>query len=257
MEKTGKNIVFFDLETTGVDRDPNNIRIIEIAAIKVDCVSLEEIDRLYYKCNNGDIPISPDATEKHGIKEEDLVGLPTFGDISKEVYAFFEGCDLGGYNCVGYDNKVLYMSFLRSGINWDYRNLKVYDIFTLYKKYNGAKLVDAYKRYTGKELIDAHEATADILATLEVYKEQKKLGEDFEDEELMVYNDHLDMAGNFKIRINQSGAKEVYVDFGKWKGKTIDEIENSYFLWMYRSSDTFPFDTRRFAKKIYDKKVNS
>lgn len=248
------NIVFYDLETTGVDRDANNIRIVEISAIKVDKDTLEEIGRIYHKCNNGDIHISEGATEKHGISEEDVANLPTFQDIAQDVFSFFEGCDLGGYYCTFYDNAVLYMSFMRAGINWDYRNLKIYDIYTLYKKYNSGKLVDVYRKYTGKELEDAHEATADITATLEVYKQQRKLGEEFDDSDLLVYQNNVDLAGNFKIRLNEKGAKEVYIDFGKWKGKSIDQVDKSYFLWMYRSSDTFPMDTRHYAKKIYDKK---
>lgn len=252
-----KHIVFYDLETTGIDRDANNIRIVEISAIKVDKLTLEEIDRIYYKCNNGDVHISIDATDKHGISEDDVKDLPTFHDIANDVFKFFDGCDLGGYYCTFYDNAVLYMSFLRAGINWNFRNLKIYDIYTLYKKYNTGKLIDVYKKYTGKDLVDAHEATADITATLEIYKQQRVLGEEFEDNELMVYQDNLDLAGNFKIRLNENGAKEVYIDFGKWKGKSIDQVDKNYFLWMYRSSDTFPMDTRYYAKKIYAKKGDS
>lgn len=249
-----KNIVFFDLETTGVDRDANNIRIIEISAIKVDKDTLEEIGRIYYKCNNDDVPISQGATDKHGFKEEDLVGYPTFNQIAQEVFEFFDGCDLGGYYCTFYDNAVLYMSFMRAGINWNYRDLKIYDIYTLYKKYNSGKLSEVYKKYTGKELVDAHEATADITATLDIYREQRKLGEEFDDSELLIYQNNVDMAGNFKIRVNDKGAKEVYIDFGKWKGKSIDQIDKSYFAWMMKSADTFPLDTRHYAKKIYEKK---
>lgn len=252
-----KPIVFYDLETTGIDRDSNNIRIVEISAIKVDKDTLEELGRIYYKCNNGDVHISPSATEKHGITEEDVKDLPTFQEVAPKVFEFFDGCDLGGYYCTFYDNSVLYMSFMRAGINWNYRELKIYDIYTLYKKYNTGKLVDVYKKYTGKELVDAHEATADITATLEVYKEQRKLGEEFDESDLYVYKDHLDLAGNFKIRTNERGAKEVYIDFGKWKGKSIDQVDKAYFAWMMKSGDTFPLDTRKYAQKIYERKGGS
>ena len=48
----GKTIVFFDLECTSISFNPDNVRIVEIAAIKVDLDTLKEIDRLYFKCNN-------------------------------------------------------------------------------------------------------------------------------------------------------------------------------------------------------------
>lgn len=248
-----KPVVFFDLECTGADKNVDKIRIIEISAIKVNPDTLEEIDKLYCKCNNDGVSIAPDATERHGLVEADLIGYPSFTNVAKDVYAFFKDCDLGGYYSTFYDAPILYSSFIRAGITWDYKNVKMYDIFTLYKKYNTGKLGDVYYRYTGKNMEHAHEAEADIRATIEIYKEQRKRGEEFEGNELDVYKDHLDMAGNFKIRLNSSGGKEVYLDFGKWKGTVISKVESSYFKWMMENDD-FPIDTRHYARKIYEMK---
>lgn len=246
-------IVFFDLETTGIERDPNNVRIVEISAIKVDTDTLEEIDRLYYKCNNGDVPISPGATAVHGISEEDVKDLPTFHMLAKDVYKFFEGCDIGGYYSTFYDVPILNMSFLRAGLNWNFRQLKNYDIYTLYKKIHTGKLVDVYKMYTGKELENAHCAIDDISATVDVYRKQRQLGEEFDEDDLTPYKLNVDMAGNFKIRVNDQGDKEIYIDFGKHKGKSIFNVDAAYYNWMANSPDTFPLDTRHYAKKIYEK----
>lgn len=250
MEK--RPVIFYDLECTGADKDVNKIRIIEISAIKVNIDTLEEIDRLYYRCNNDDVPIAPDASERHGIYEKDLVGYPTFREVADEVYKFFEGCDLGGYYCTFYDNAILYMSFLRNKIIWDYRHLKVYDIYTLYKKYNSGRLGDVYKRYTGGDLEHAHEAEADILATLAVYRAQRKMGEEFEEDELYAYKDTLDIAGNFKIREKENGGKEIYLNFGKHKGVSVDKVDISYLEWISNNSDGFPLDTRHYARKIVE-----
>lgn len=252
-KKMVKPIVFFDLETTGKPGNLANIRIIEISARKVDPDTLDEIDHYYRKCNNGNVPIDKSASDTHGMTEEDLIGLPTFEEKAKEVFDFFDGCDVGGYYCSLFDIPILYYSFLRAGLTWDYKNLKNYDIHTLYTKYNSGKLVDVYKRYTGKDLENAHAADADIEATIEVYKEMLKRKEVFEDEETSTFKNQLDMPGNFKIRVNESGAKEVYIDFGKWKGRNIDEVETSYFKWMFENGD-FPQDTRYYAKKIYESK---
>ena len=93
----------------------------------------EEIDRLYFKCNNGDIHIAKDAYEVHGISEDDVKDLPTFNDRAKEVFDFVNGFDIGGYNCAFYDIPILYSSFLRAGLNWNYRALNVYDVYLNYK----------------------------------------------------------------------------------------------------------------------------
>ena len=214
---------------------------------------MEIIDNLYYKCNNGDVPIDPDATERHGMREADLVGYPLFQSVAKQTYDFFEGCDVGGYYSSVFDIPILYYSFIRAGLTWDYKNINNYDIYTLYRKFNSGKLADVYKKYTGKDLNEAHHASADVEATLELYQEMRRRGEEFEQPDLDYFNDRLDMPGNFKIRLLESGVKEIYLDFGKWKGSGIDKVDKSYFKWMMEN-ESFPVDTRHYAKMIYEKK---
>ena len=250
-----KPVIFYDLETTGMPTP--NVKIIEICAIKVDIDTLEEIDRIYYKCNNDGTPIDKEATERHGIVESDLVGLPTFNEVANEVFNFFQGCDLGGYYCTFFDIPILYSSFLRANLTWDFRKLEIYDIHTLYKKYNSGKLKDVYKHYTGKDLDNAHEAESDIKATIEIYKELRKRDEEFEPDELMAFDDFLDISGNFKIRKNNEGKKEIYLTFGKYKNKSIDEIDDGYFKWMMNDTQGFPVDTKYYANKILEMKNKS
>lgn len=248
-----KPIVFYDLETTGKNEDKDKVRIIEISAIKVDPETLDVIDTLYYKCNNDGVPIDPDATERHGMTEADLVGYPPFRDVAKETFEFFKGCDVGGYYCSIFDIPILYFSFIRSGLTWDYKNLKNYDIYELYRKFNSGKLKDVYKVYTGKDLEDAHHASADVEATLEVYKEMRKKNEEFEDADLNTFTDNLDMSGKFKTRILENGKKEIYITFGMHKNKSVDMVDASYFKWMM-GNESFSIDTRHYAQKIYELK---
>ena len=177
-------IVFFDLETTGKSQNPDDVRILEISAVKVNPETLEVIDKLYYKCNNDGVPIDPDATERHGLVEADLIGFPPFKEVAKQSFDFFNGCDVGGYYCSVFDIPILYYSFIRAGFTWDYKTINNYDIYTLYRKFNSGKLADVYKKYTGKDLTDAHHATADIDATLEIYKEMRNRSEEFESSDL-------------------------------------------------------------------------
>ncbi len=247
----GKTVVFFDLECTSISFNPDNVRIIEIAAIKVDLDTLEEVDRLYFKCNNGDVHIAKDAYEVHGISEESVKDLPTFHDRAKEVFEFVNGYDVGGFNCAFYDIPILYSSFLRAGFNWNYRTLNVYDVYLNYKYHNSGKLGELYKKYIGKDLENAHDAFADTMATIEVYKYQREHGEEFADEILPKFQYNMDIAGNYMYRVNETtGAKEVYVNFGKWKGTKIDDVDTRYLEWIANNTEGFPVDTINLTKKI-------
>lgn len=246
-------VVFYDLETTGKDKDTSKIRIIQISAHKYeDTENWKEIDKIYYLCNSGDIPIQKGAIEVHGITEEMVKDCPTFNDIAHDVFKFFDGCDVGGYNNSFFDNSVLFHSFLRAGIKWDYRNLKVYDILNLYRKYHNSKLTYVYKRFTGKDLESAHNADADIMGTIEVYKKMKERGEDFEGDELMFYKDRIDLIGDFKTRINEKGEVEPYYGFGSHENESVESVGISYLEWMLRNSHRFPLDTLQVAEKLIE-----
>ena len=60
-------LVFFDLETTGIDIA--NDRIVEISLVKLYADGKEEINT--FRINPG-IPIPPEVTAIHGIKDEDV-----------------------------------------------------------------------------------------------------------------------------------------------------------------------------------------
>lgn len=248
--ETNRPVIFFDLETTGKDKDTNNIRIIQMSAIKYkDVENFEEIDRKEMYFSNGDVPIQPDATAIHGYTADMLKDKPTFHECAHEVFDFFKGCDLGGYNNSFFDNSVLFHSFNRAGIRWDYRDLKIYDILNLWRKNHSSKLTYVYKFYTGEDLDNAHDATSDVEATVEVYKRMKERGEDFEEDELKYYKDNLDLIGDFKIR-EENGEKIPYYGFGQHQGETVESVGIGYLEWMIKYHYRFPLDTIHVAKQL-------
>lgn len=245
-------VIFFDVETTGKDKDTNKIRIIQLAAIKFkDTESWEVLDKMNKKFNNGDVPIDPGASAVHGLYHDDVKDCLTFHEKAPEIYEWFKDCDLGGYNNSFFDNSVLYMSFLRAGIKWDYRNLKIYDVLNLYRKHHNAKLTTVYRQFYGKDFDGAHDAWSDINATVDVYKAMKERGEDFSTEDLEFYKDNLDLIGDFKMRKNEeTGEREPYYNFGAHKGKSVEEVGVSYLEWMSNTTDRFPLDTVHVAKQL-------
>ena len=140
---------------------------------------------------------------------------------------------------------------MRAGLNWNYRTLNVYDVYLNYKYHNSGKLGEVYKKYTGKDLDNAHDAFADTMATLEVYKYQRNHNEEFVEEILPKFQYNMDISGNYMYRVNEStGAKEVYINFGKWKGTKIDDVDTKYLEWIANNTEGFPVDTINLTKKI-------
>ena len=254
-----KPIVFFDLETTGIDicRD----RIVEVCLLKV-MPSGEEIIKNYRF--NPTIPIPLESSLIHGIYDADVADSPTFAQRASVILDFLKGCDLGGYNLIKFDIPVLAEEFLRCNIDFSMEGRSVVDACKIFHLMEPRTLTAAYKFYCGKSLENAHSAEADTIASYEVLKAQVEkydgqaiTGKDKTDY-IPVQNDvqvlhattfqnQADLAG--QIMINAAG-KEVF-NFGKYKNKTVEEIlkkEPSYYDWMMKAD--FPLYTKKVMTKI-------
>ena len=97
-----KPIVFFDLETTGVD--PAKDKIVELAFVKL--LPDGKRETITKRVNPG-IPIPPEVTKIHGISDEDVKNCPVFKQIAHDLYEWMRGCDLGGYNSIKFDLPLL------------------------------------------------------------------------------------------------------------------------------------------------------
>ena len=160
-------MIFFDLETTGVNISKD--RIVEISLIKV-MPSGQEIEKTLRI--NPEMPIPAEATAVHHITDEDVKNAPTFKQVAKELGKFFEGCDIAGFNSNKFDIPLLMEEFLRADVNVDLSRHRFIDVQTIFHKMEQRTLVAAYKFYYGKNLEDAHSANADTKATYEVLKAQ-------------------------------------------------------------------------------------
>ena len=244
-------IIFFDLETTGINIA--SYRIVEISYLKVDLNGNETIKTL--RINPG-IPIPAKVTAIHGISDEDVKNEPTFNEVAKSLARDFEGCDLGGYNSVRFDIPLLAEEFLRSGVDIDLKRRKFVDVQVIFMKMEPRTLTAAYKFFVGKELKEAHSAEADTLATYEVLQAQLDRYSNLENDigklaEFSAHNRNVDFAG--RIVYNEEDV-EVF-NFGKYKGKPVKEILQSdpgYYGWMMNGD--FPLYTKKVLTSI---KLNS
>lgn len=254
--KLTKDIVFFDLETTGTNILSD--RIIEIAAIRIGTDASET--KKEWRINPG-IPIPPEATAIHGISDADVTDAPLFGELSKEIFDFFKNCDLGGYNHIKFDIPVLIEEFARVDMEFSLKNRRLIDAQRIFFRMEPRTLSAAYRFYCDKNLENAHSAMADTEATFEVLKAQIErykdlvpegetsplVTENMDDIHKLVSSNMVDLAG----RIVLNDKNEKVFNFGKHRGKRIADVfakEPSYYDWMMRGD--FPTDTKRHLTEI-------
>ena len=208
-------IVFFDLETTGINIAKD--RIVEISVLKVYPNGKEEQKTI--RVNPG-MHIPEEASAIHGIYDEDVKDAPMFKHIARELAHYIEGCDLGGYNSNRFDIPLLAEEFLRAEVDFDMSKRKFVDVQTIFHKMEQRTLSAAYHFYCDKCLEDAHTAAADTMATYEVLMAQlDRYGEKLENNidflsKFSTQNKNVDFAG---FIIYDDKGVEVF-NFGKNKG---------------------------------------
>jgi DNA polymerase-3 subunit epsilon len=240
-------IIFFDLETTGINIASD--RIVEISYLKVDLNGNESTKTLRL---NPEMPIPEKVFAIHGISNEDVKDAPTFNEVAKSIARDFEGCDLGGYNSVRFDIPLLAEEFLRSGVDIDMKRRKFVDVQVIFMKMEPRTLSAAYKFFANKELENAHSAEADTRATYEVLQAQLDRYSNLENDigklaEFSAHNRNVDFAG--RIVYNEDDV-EVF-NFGKYKGTPVSEVldrDPGYYGWMMKGD--FPLYTKKVLTSI-------
>ena len=243
-----KPICFFDLETTGTN--PGKDRIVEIAVLKLDINNQKK--EMVWRVNP-ECPIPDEASLVHGITDELVKDQPIFKQISKEIYNFIEGCDLGGYNIDKFDLPLLVEEFIRSGIDVSsFVKVKTVDVQTIFFKKEPRDLSSALKFYCNKDHGNAHTALDDTIATYEVLLSQLDKYHDLEPSvdflsTLTRRNKNIDFAG----RIIEDDNGDAIFNFGKHKGKKVKEVlskEKGYYSWMMNSD--FPEYTKKVITQV-------
>lgn len=245
--KLANPLVFFDLETTGINI--NKDRIVEISLLKVFPNGDEECKTR--RINPG-MPIPPESTKIHGITDEDVKDCPTFKEIAKSLAAIIEGCDLAGFNSNRFDIPLLVEEFLRAGVDIDLNKRKFIDVQTIFHKMEQRTLSAAYKFYCDKDLDNAHSAEHDAKATYEVLQAQLDKYPDLQNDikflsEYSSFTNNVDFAG--RMIYNEKG--EEVINFGKYKGRLVSEVLNSdpsYYSWIMNGD--FPLNTKKILTEI-------
>ena len=248
MLQLSRPLVFFDLETTGVD--PFSDRIVQIGAIRIDTDgSRTEHEWLV----NPGMPIPAGAAAVHGITDDKVKDAPGLGDLAQELSDLFSNVDLGGYNAKMFDIPLLASEFARIGLELDTETINVVDAMQVFRIKEPRTLTAAYKKYCGKELVDAHDAMADIRASLEVLEGQMNTYDDLPSDPAAFHEFCFPKDPN----AYDAEGKIVFVDelltinFGKNKGKTLQSLalnDPRYLEWILKGS---------FSKKVKEAVSNA
>ena len=240
-------IVFFDLETTGVNI--TNDRIVEISYLKV-FPNGNEVSRTMRI--NPEMHIPEQASEVHGIYDDDVKDCPTFKQVAKDVAHDFEGADIAGFNSNRFDVPLLAEEFLRAGVDLDMTRRKFIDVQVIFHKMEQRTLSAAVKFYCGKELEGAHSADADTRATYEVLQAQLDRYDELQNDiawlsEFSSHTRNVDFAG--RIVYDDKGV-EVF-NFGKYKGIPVVEVlrrDPGYYSWIMQGD--FSLNTKQVLTRI-------
>ena len=241
-------IIFFDLETTGLDIAKD--RIVELCYIRVEPNGNEEARSMRI---NPEMHIPEVASSVHGITDDDVKDCPTFADVAPQLAATFEGCDLAGFNSNRFDLPLLAEEFMKAGVNIDLSHVQAIDVQNIYHKLEKRTLAAAYKIYCGRDLENAHSALADTQATYEVLQAQlDHYPNDLQNDvdflaEFSRMNRNIDFAGRF---VYDESGKEL-INFGKYKGKAIKDVlsrDPGYYSWIMQGD--FTLNTKQVLTKL-------
>jgi DNA polymerase-3 subunit epsilon len=257
-----KDIVFFDVETTGLNviRD----RILQIGLIKYFADGRDPVEK--EMLINPGVPISAESMAIHGITPEVVRNKPLFTQLAKEIYEFIGDADLGGYNSSRFDIPMLIEEFARAGFDFDIDDRHLIDVQRIFYKMEPRTLKAAYKLYCNKHLTDAHDALVDVRATVDVLKGQleKYKDVDFIDGDDNVHekpikndikalheftNDTQVLDVTQRLKINQDG--EIVFNFGKYIGQPVKGIlrrDRNYSNWILEKD--FSHQVKKIVRRI-------
>ncbi len=253
--KLTRPLIFFDLETTGLDVSKDHI--LELSYIKVYPDGTEQRKTLRFKPTDmlgNVVPIPPKTTLVHGITDADVADCPAFRECAESLYNdVFKDCDLAGFNSNRFDIPLLVEEFLRAGVNVDMSGVRAIDVQNIYHKLEKRNLAAALKFYCGKELVDAHHASADTEATYDVLQAQlDHYPQDLQNDvaslaEFSAMGKNVDLAG--RVALDEEG-KEIFT-FGKHRNERVEDVvrkDPNFFNWI-RQGD-FPLNTKQVVEAL-------
>ena len=212
-ETVDGGFVVFDIETTGLDKEKNNIT--EIGAVKVENGSITE--RWSTFVNPGE-PIPQNIVELTNITDEMVKDAPSIGEILPDFLAFCQGCVLVAHNA-RFDVGFIQTAAGRLGLRFDFAYLDTLQLARcLYPELANHKL-NNLTRHLNIMLENHHRAVDDAKATAEIFIKMLEELRGQEKTALAKLNSQFDLAQAAKrnkayhiilLAKNETGIRHIY-----------------------------------------------
>lgn len=173
----GKDLLFYDLETTGLLPKKGSNMKSGIVEIGVGMVTANGEVLMGGSLVNPECRINPEASRVHGITYHQVRNMPTFDEFREDFASWFQSHVVLGFNNEMFDNKyILYCQerYLSQADDKE-RFLKQPGVVIDVRKYHmhvnnerGGKLVELARSY-GAEIGKAHRAEGDVLTTMSLF----------------------------------------------------------------------------------------
>ncbi len=225
-------VVVLDVESTGKERATD--QVIELCVqFGIAAGSASRVWRI-----KPSVPIHPEATGVHGIREEDLVDCASFADLAPEFRTLLEDAEMiVGYN-VAFDLDMIQAEFSRARQPpLDLSRKMIVDVLRLWHHVEPRTLVAAHAKFCGSELVDAHQAEADVAATarvllsmMETFGLADKAWSEIAEISDPFANRVSWVGPSMHIQRDASGA--IVFGFGKHKGHQVDQVDGGFLRWV-------------------------
>jgi DNA polymerase III subunit epsilon len=174
-----KNLLFIDLETTGLD--PQKHEILEVGCLVVDSKTLKIIDSYEELVKPENIELAdPKALRIAGYSKEKWGKAKPIEDVLKKITSISPNCMIAGWK-VDFDWYHLEKAFNNSGLNiknyYSYHILDVAPLAYIYfrnKKYPKKFSLRKFSRSMNIKVDSKHSAMTDIVATYKLFRKLSK-----------------------------------------------------------------------------------
>lgn len=263
-------LLVLDCETTSAD--PWTCRLVELALLALPIGPLPKVlPRPWVFRVDPGIPIPAEATEIHGITDDDVHHEAGFESYADDVQKLVDGAVLLGHNIRTFDSIVLDRELIRAGERGLLRDPSKpgkivqpeIDTLQLWHTFEPRTLEGMLARFLGgiPDDFKAHSAGGDVLYLPDVVAQMAEelhgwpaiaLQQPFdapaleELARLSVPEGEVDRGGKFLRRADGV----IVLNIGEHKGKAVMQVPRSFLEWMVKKD--FPEDSKAVARWFLD-----
>ncbi len=252
MLKLKRPIVFLDIQTTG--RDVRTARIVRLSTLRIAADGTEE---LRSHLINPLMPISPGASQFHGIHDYDVHDAKPFVAFAKALNNYLSECDLAGFRIRRFHLKVLRREFELADIDFSLENRAVVDAMQIFHALEPRDFAAAHRRFVGNDFQQHSQPEAVVNAVRAVLGGQLQQNPELPTDPSALERwatgardegSTLDDGGKFVL----SDDGVPIINFGRYRGHTLYEMSETdpgYLRWM-AGNDSFTDEQRSIAADV-------